>query len=113
MVTTLLAWLQEFVDQYQLAQFIHFRRKVVQVSRDGTEDAPWRVEVQAVTRSPVATAVAPPGSPIRPFVPLGAGVGRETAFFDHVAVCCGSNAAFRMPKYEGQESFRGRIIHSR
>ena len=64
-----------------------------------------------MTRPVAPGVVPPPGSPIRAFVPPG--FGSETEYFDHVAVCCGSNAAYRMPKYDGQDTFRGKIIHSR
>jgi len=87
-----LEYLAAFVKHFDLLRYVRFSTRVVSLRRDSPTGG-WTV--CAVSYNDADDAIV-----------------EEEHSFDHVAICCGANAAPVSPSWPGHELFAGRIVHS-
>lgn len=78
--------MQEYSSHFDLLKDIVFNANVKRVCRN-PDDTRWRIEIE------VAGTI-------------------EVLEFDKVAFCHGYQTAANIPKFEGQDKFKGTILHS-
>jgi dimethylaniline monooxygenase (N-oxide forming) len=87
-----LKYLAAFVKHFDLLRYIRLSTRVVSLRRDNPTGG-WTV--CSVSRGDADDAIV-----------------EEEHSFDHVAICCGANAAPVSPSWPGHNLFAGRIVHS-
>jgi len=85
-----LEYLRMYVDHFRLEQYIRFETEVVSVEQQQDGGGRWSVTTRKTKDSSDTT----------------------TEIFDAVMVCTGINSRGNMPTFDGQEEFRGELIHS-
>jgi len=86
----LLEYLRMYVDHFQLEQYIRFETEVVSVEQQQDGGGRWSVTTRKMKDTKDTT----------------------TETFDAVMVCVGIHSTGNMPTFEGQEEFKGQLIHS-
>jgi len=86
-----LEYLRLYVDHFRLEQYIRFETEVVSVEQRQDDGGRWSVMTRKMKDSSSDTA---------------------TEIFDVVMVCTGINSHQNMPSFDGQEEFKGQLIHS-
>jgi dimethylaniline monooxygenase (N-oxide forming) len=81
-------YLDDYAQHFDIRKYIEINTRVVKVVRNDT-DTKWVVHL------------------------LQDGQDKKAVEFDKVAVCIGAWVHPRLPKFEGQGLFRGKIVHSR
>ena len=86
-----LSYFRLYAENFDLMKYIHFRTEVMRISQveNFEESGRWKLEIKD----------------------LESGLTR-TEEFDGVMVCSGHHAEKKMPRFQGQEEFEGKIIHS-
>ena len=84
----LLEYLRMYADHFRLEQYIRFETEVVSVEQE--RDGRWSVTTRKTKGSGDAA----------------------TEIFDRVMVCVGIHGNSNMPSFEGQDEFKGQLIHS-
>jgi len=79
-----------YVDHFQLEQYIRFETEVVSVEQQQDGGGRWSVTTRKMKDTKDTT----------------------TETFDAVMVCVGIHSTGNMPTFEGQEEFKGQLIHS-
>ena len=85
-----LAYLRMYADHFRLDQYIRFETEVVSVEQQQDGGGRWSVTTRKMKDSS----------------------GTATEMFDAVMVCVGINSHAHMPSFDGQEEFRGELMHS-
>jgi len=86
----LLEYLRMYADHFQLEQYIRYEREVVSVEQELDGGGRWSVTTRKRTGSSETA----------------------TEIFDAVMVCTGIFSKSNMPSFEGQDEFKGELIHS-
>jgi dimethylaniline monooxygenase (N-oxide forming) len=81
-------YLESYAETFDIRRHIQTNTRVVEVVRNG-DDTKWIVRL------------------------LQDGQDKKSMEFDKVAVCIGAWIYPKLPKFEGQDLFQGKIIHSR
>ena len=87
--TKFLEYFRMYVDHFQLEQYIRFEREVLSVEQQVDGVGRWSVTTRS-TKDSNDTA---------------------TEIFDAVMVCIGIHNNRNMPSFEGQDDFKGELIH--
>ena len=85
-----LEYLRMYVDHFRLEQYIRFETEVVSVEQQQDGRGRWSVTTRKTKDSSDPTM----------------------EIFDAVMVCSGMQSTGIMPTFEGQEEYRGELIHS-
>jgi len=85
-----LQYLRMYADHFRLEQYIRFETEVVSVEQQRDAEGRWRVTTRK-TKDSSDTA---------------------TETFDAVIVCAGIFRNANMPSFEGQDEFKGELVHS-
>ena len=86
----LLEYIRMYADHFQLEQYIRFETEVVSVEQQLEGGGRWSVTARKTKDS----------SDI------------STEVFDAVMVCIGIHSNVNMPRFDGQDDFKGELIHS-
>ena len=86
-----LEYLRLYVDHFRLEQYIRFETEVVSVEQRQDDGGRWSVITRKMKDSSSDAA---------------------TEIFDAVMVCTGIHSRGNLPTFEGQEEFKGELIHS-
>ena len=86
----LLEYLRMYADHFRLDQYIRFETKVVSLEQQQDGGGRWSVTTRKTKDSS----------------------GTATEMFDGVMVCVGIHSTGNTPNFEGQEDFKGELIHS-
>ena len=86
-----LSYFRLYAENFDLIKHINFRTEIKRVSQveNFKETGRWKLEIKD----------------------LESGLTR-TEEFDGVMICSGHHAEKKMPRFQGQESFEGKIVHS-
>jgi len=85
-----LEYLRMYADHFQLEQYIQFETEVMSVEQELDGEGRWTVTTRKTKD-----------------------LGDSTAeLFDAVMVCTGINGHRNMPTFEGQDEFKGHLMHS-
>src|SRR6218665_398559 len=86
-----ISYFRLYADNFDLLKYIHFRTEIKRVSQveNFKETGRWKLTIKY----------------------LESGLLR-TEEFDRVLVCSGHHAEKKMPRFQGQEGFEGKIVHS-
>ena len=85
-----LEYLRMYADHFQLEQHIRFETEVVSVEQELDGGGRWSVTTRKTANV----------------------CDSETEVFDAVMVCVGINSYINMPTFEGQDEFKGQLMHS-
>jgi len=86
-----LEYLRLYVDHFRLEQYIRFETEVVSVEQRQDDGGRWSLTTRKMKDFSSDAA---------------------TEIFDAVMVCTGINSHQNMPSFDGQEEFKGQLIHS-
>jgi len=107
--TEYLAYLNAYADKFNLKEHIHLKTLVQKIQKC-PKSGKWVVEV-------LHNRGAPTIKPHRQYAHLDIGHDNvhektTTYTFDCLAICTGTNNWASLPKFAGQENFKGKVIHS-
>jgi len=86
-----LEYLRMYADYFQLEQYIRFETEVVSVEQELDGGGRWSVTTRKTADHRESGT---------------------TEVFDAVMVCVGINSYINMPTFEGQDEFKGQLVHS-
>mmetsp|Transcript_2540 Transcript_2540/g.3755 ORF Transcript_2540/g.3755 Transcript_2540/m.3755 type:complete len:555 (-) Transcript_2540:162-1826(-) len=100
-----LDYLKGYADKFGLFEHINFRTSVLKVQKC-PETGKWTAWIKRNRHVPPHRAYGevPEENPEEPV--------EEIAGFDGLCICTGTNTWACRPKFDGEDSFKGRIIHS-
>jgi len=84
-----LAYLGMYADHFQLRQYIRFETEVVSVEQHPDGGGRWSVTTRKISNHRDS----------------------ETEVFDAVMVCVGIHSKRTMPSFDGQDEFKGQLMH--
>jgi len=86
----LLQYLRMYAEHFHLEQYIRFETEVVSVEQQVDDSGRWSVVVRNAKESSKTT----------------------TEVFDALMVCVGIHCNRNLPRFDGQQDFKGELIHS-